>query len=200
MADARLSDVAEILVSNVDKKSVNGENEVRLCNYMDVYRNDEIRSDMELMQATASASQLKKFQLRPSDVIITKDSERPDDIAIPAYVETSAEDIVCGYHLAIIRPKSELKGRFLKFWFEHPATRHYFSTRANGATRFGLTVGAIEEAQIGFPGVAEQERIAECILLTEQERVKLRHLLRCLQTEKRALMQQLLTGKRRVKL
>ena len=37
-----LSELADIRISNVDKKSNLGEHPVLLCNYMDVYANDYI--------------------------------------------------------------------------------------------------------------------------------------------------------------
>jgi type I restriction enzyme, S subunit len=195
----RLDEVAFIIVSNVDKKSIGDELAVRLCNYMDVYRSDRIEADMPFMRATAATAQIKKFALKVGDVLITKDSETPDDIAIPSYVASTAPDIVCGYHLAIIRPKKVTDGQFLKFYFEHPRTRYFFGSRANGATRFGLTVGAIESAPITLPSVAEQKCIGEAIGNAELEILRLVPLVQTLKHEKSALMQQLLTGKRRVK-
>lgn len=35
----KLGDIAKIEISGVDKKSVDGETPVRLCNFVDVYRN-----------------------------------------------------------------------------------------------------------------------------------------------------------------
>jgi type I restriction enzyme, S subunit len=194
----RLDEVAHIIVSNVDKKSVGDELAVRLCNYMDVYRSDRIEADMPFMRATAATAQIKKFALKVGDVLITKDSETADDIAIPSYVASTAPDIVCGYHLAIIRPKKVTDGQFLKFHFEHPHTRYFFGSRANGATRFGLTVGAIESAPITLPHLAEQKCIGEAIANAELEILRLVPLVQTLKREKSALMQQLLTGKRRV--
>lgn len=194
-----LDQVAKVIVSNVDKKSVAAENPVRLCNYMDVYRSDRIEADMDFMAATATTDQTRKFGLRVGDVLITKDSETPEDIAIPAYVASTAPDLVCGYHLAIIRPKKGCDGQFLKYYFEHPHTRYFFATRANGATRFGLTIDAIETAPITLPGHDEQQRIAAVIAAAEQEIDRLKPIAAALREEKSALMQQLLTGKRRVK-
>ncbi len=198
--ETTIESVASVLVSNVDKKSVSGERPVRLCNYMDVYRSDQIVSDMDFMAATATEAQIRKFGLMVGDVIITKDSETPDDIAIPTIVQSTSLDLVCGYHLAILRPKQVTDGQFLKFFFEHPRTRHFFASRANGATRFGLTVGAIETAPINLPSLAEQKEIGNVILTAETEIHRLNPIRSALRQEKAALMQQLLTGKRRVKL
>lgn len=196
--EVRLQQIADIIVSNVDKKSEADELPVRLCNYTDVYKNDTIRLDMDFMQATATPAQIKKFGLKVGDVIITKDSEDPTDIAIPAYVAETSDDLVCGYHLCIIRANDRADGRFLKYCFELPHTRYFFGARANGATRFGLNVGSIETAPFRVPSVEEQRAIADAILLIEG---KISHAIRQLdhlRTEKKSLMQQLLTGKRRV--
>lgn len=195
-----LGSVAQIIVSNVDKKSVDSERPVRLCNYMDVYRLDRIEANLDFMSATATEAQIRKFGLRVGDVLITKDSETPDDIAIPSIVGSAAPDLICGYHLAIIRPKNEVDGMFLKFYFEHPHTRQFFASRANGATRFGLTIDAIETAPITLPSFLEQQRIGQVIGAAEIEIAPFQSIMDALRREKAALMQQLLTGKRRVKL
>ena len=54
---------------------------MQLCNYTDVYYNEEITADLPFMKATASDVQIKKFTLKSGDTIITKDSEDPNDIA-----------------------------------------------------------------------------------------------------------------------
>lgn len=147
-----LCSVADVIVSPVDKKTVEGQERVRLCNYMDVYSNPYIKSDMTFMVATASEQEIARFSIKKGDVLITKDSETPNDIAVPALIEDNLEGVVCGYHLAIIRPKiGALDGAYLAFLLRTPETRHYFYTLANGATRFGLPVGAIQNAEFEIP-------------------------------------------------
>ena len=78
-----LSDVSEIRVSNVDKKTNMGEIPVRLCNYIDVYNNEYITASLDFMEATATPSELARFSVEVGDVMITKNSETPDDIGRP---------------------------------------------------------------------------------------------------------------------
>ena len=54
------------------------------CNYTDVYYKEFITDDLDLMRATATEAETERFTLRPGDVLITKDSESWDDIAVPA--------------------------------------------------------------------------------------------------------------------
>ena len=81
---AKLNDVAEIIISNVDKKTRPNEHPVLLCNYTDVYRNSLIQADLDFMNATATEREIAKYSLKEGDVIITKDSEKYDDIGVPA--------------------------------------------------------------------------------------------------------------------
>ena len=155
-----VGDVADVIVSSVDKKTREDHVPVRLCNYTDVYRNDFIRPEMTLMTATATSNELQRFHLKVGDVLITKDSEDSSDIAVPAIVEATAPDLVCGYHLAIIRPGPQADGLFLKYFFDQPRTRAYFGSRANGAIRFGLTVRSIADAVVPMPPLSIQRTIA----------------------------------------
>src|SRR5437016_5572807 len=86
--DTPLASVAELRVSSVDKKLESGERPVSLCNYIDVYNNDYITADMGFMRATATSSEIGRFGLAVGDVIITKDSETPDEIGVPAAVDS----------------------------------------------------------------------------------------------------------------
>lgn len=198
--DLYLHDVAKIIVSPVDKKIVEGEIPVELCNYTDVYYNTRITNSIEFMKATAKQSEIDKYTLQVNDVIITKDSETPGDIAIPALVSEDLGGTVCGYHLAIMRPNSQLvEGAYLNYLFSMQKTRYYFFTLATGATRFGLSIGGINKAHFTLPRLEEQQRIAAVLTNSDREIELLEQQLADLKQEKRALMQQLLTGKRRVK-
>ncbi|MGO3424220.1 MAG: restriction endonuclease subunit S [Pseudoalteromonas distincta] len=198
--DLYLHEVAKIIVSPVDKKIIEGEIPVELCNYTDVYYNTRITNSIEFMKATAKQSEIDKYTLQVNDVIITKDSETPGDIAIPALVSEDLGGTVCGYHLAIIRPKSRLvEGAYLNYLFSMPKTRYYFFTLATGATRFGLSIGGINKAHFTLPPLDEQQIIAAVLTNSDKEIELLEQQLTDLKKEKKALMQQLLTGKRRVK-
>ena len=198
--DLYLHDVAKIIVSPVDKKIVEGEIPVELCNYTDVYYNTRITNSIEFMKATAKKSEIDKYTLQVNDVIITKDSETPGDIAVPALVSEDLRGTVCGYHLAIVRPNSQLvEGAYLNYLFSMQKTRYYFFTLATGATRFGLSIGGINKAHFTLPPLEEQQKIAAVLTNADKEIELLEQQLADLKQEKKALMQQLLTGKCRVK-
>ena len=158
----KLKFTSDVYISNVDKKIDSNEEVVFLCNYIDVYKNEFITSNLEFMQSTASFEQIKKLALSKDDVIITKDSETIEEIAIPALVVEDLENIVCGYHLSLIRThKEKLLGRYLFRLFQNKQFSKQFSINANGVTRFGISTYPIKNILILLPPWQEQKSIAE---------------------------------------
>ena len=157
----RLRTVAEMRVSNVDKHTTEGEHPVRLCNYVDVYKNDHITQGLFFMVATASENEIERFRLERDDVLITKDSETWDDIGVPALVIEPADDLVSGYHLALLRPSNRTLGAYLFRTLQSMSVAHQFHVKANGVTRYGLTHLGIQSVRIPLPPVAEQAAIFE---------------------------------------
>jgi len=177
---SRLKQFCTVFPSNVDKKSVEGETPVKLCNYTDVYYNDSICAEMEFMDATASEEQVRKFALRAGDVIITKDSETADDIAIAAYVPETLPGVICGYHLSMIRPRGGVSGAYVKRIFDSIYAKSLFAVKANGLTRVGLSQYAVDNVELPLPPSHEQVAIATFLdhetakidaLIAEQQRL-----------------------------
>ncbi|WP_412539997.1 restriction endonuclease subunit S [Longispora sp. K20-0274] len=161
-AVARLSHIARAWTSNVDKHSVEGETSVRLCNYTDVYKNAVITAELPFMAATATAEQIERFRLRRGDTVITKDSETADDIGIPAYVDYEADDLVCGYHLAIVRPDaSRACPRYLYWVMGSTPVLRQWGVLAAGVTRVGIRSTDLTKVSIPLPSVNEQREIAD---------------------------------------
>lgn len=158
----RLKYVAEYQVSNVDKIPLDAEQTVRLCNYTDIYNNEFISPKLDLMITTATPIEIRKFGLAAGDVIITKDSEDWRDIAVPALVIESTQDMVCGYHLAMIRSqKLCLLGSYLFRLLQSRKINSQFQVEARGVTRYGIPKNAIGNAVIPIVPIEEQQAIAD---------------------------------------
>ena len=157
----RLGKFAAIIVSNVDKKSMDNEDPVLLCNYVDVYKNDRITANLAFMEVTATSQEISKFTIQEEDVITTKDSEDPLDIAIPALVSENLGGVVCGYHLAILRSdKRRLFGPFLFWLHASQSVRSHYEKHATGITRWGIGRKHFKTCPIPVPSLSEQKRIS----------------------------------------
>jgi len=189
-----LRDLADIHISNVDKKVHASEMPVKLCNYMDVYSNEYITNRIQFMDASASIAEVERFSLNFGDVIITKDSETPDDIGIPTVVSEKIDDLVCGYHLALIRPNpDQLDSVYLAKQLSTSQVARYFAIRASGSTRYGLPISAIETVEIPTPPKPEQTKIAEILSTVDQAIEQTEALIAKQQRIKTGLMQDILT-------
>lgn len=156
-----LKAVAAYSVSNVDKVPSEEEEPVRLCNYTDVYKNEFISLRLNFMDSTATEEEIEKFGLKVNDVVITKDSESWDDIAVPAIVTETAQDLVCGYHLAILRPLPDhIQGRFLFRCLQAKSVRVQLELASTGVTRFGLPKDEIGKFILPVPPLRQQQAIA----------------------------------------
>ncbi len=163
----KLIDVADIKLSNVDKKTKLNERTVRLCNYTDIYKNSFINSDLvdEFMVASCSENEYEKFILKKGQVAITKDSEKRDDIGIPSYIEEDLQNVVLGYHLALITPDSnKLDGRFLNYWLNTKQSKRYFENNAGGSgQRCTLVLDIIKSIPVSIPKLIEQKLITKVL-------------------------------------
>lgn len=194
----RLKHVASVQFSSVDKHTLEGEEPVRLCNYVDVYYNDFITADIEFMSASATQSEVARFQLCRGDVLVTKDSESWDDIAVPSYVAEKLEGVLCGYHLAHIRPHPrKLLGEYLFRAFRSRGINDQFRVAANGITRFGLGKYWLDNGLFPVPSLDEQRAIA-AFLDSETARIdalieKKRRQIELLQEKRSALISHAVT-------
>ena len=191
-----VQEVADVILSNVDKKTRPSETPVLLCNYTDVLYNDYIHSRIEFMRASASGREIEKFSLHEGDVIITKDSETREDIAETVAVVERLDGVLCGYHLAILRPKQDrVDGRFLAAALKADSTHSQLAAAANGITRFGLTMSALRKVKVCLPPLPEQRKIAEILTTWDEALALLDRRIELARERKKGLMQRLLTGR-----
>ena len=159
----KLGDIAEILISSIDKKSKDGEHSVRLCNFVDVYRNWAITSNLSqsFMAATASVNNIKRFSLKKGYVAFTKDSETRDDIGIPAYIADDLDNTVLGYHCALAKPNADiLSGKYLNAFLHSDYIKKYFELNATGSgMRYTLSTETLNNIPILAPSLEMQEFI-----------------------------------------
>jgi len=158
----KLKYLAEVYSSTVDRHTYNDERQVSVCHYPDVYNNEFINEDIGLHKGSCSNVEFERFQLKEGLVIITKDSESPDDIGIPCYVETNLNNVVCGYHLSIIgKNKNYIKSKFLFRFIQSDIVRCHFEVHSKGITRYSLGKAIIENLFVNLPPLSEQNQIVK---------------------------------------
>ena len=165
MGKYKLGNIATVEISGVDKKIKDGEKKIRLCNFVDVYYNWAITTARHdsFMFATASSKEISKFQLKKGQVALTKDSETRDDIGISTYIADDFDDVILGYHCALITPQRNiLDGSYLNAILHTKYAKKYFACNASGSgQRYALSVEALNSFPIPKIPLSEQKRIGE---------------------------------------
>ena len=165
MRKYKLGDIATVEISGVDKKIKDGEKEIRLCNFVDVYYNWAITTAQHdsFMLATARPNEISKFKLKKGQVALTKDSETRDDIGIPTYIADDFDDAILGYHCALVTPNKDIvDGRYLNALLHTDYAKKYFACNASGSgQRYALSVEALNSFPVPIIPLHEQKQIGE---------------------------------------
>ena len=165
MRKYKLGDIATVEISGVDKKIKDGEKEIRLCNFVDVYYNWAITTAQHdsFMLATARPNEISKFKLKKGQVALTKDSETRDDIGIATYIADDFDDAILGYHCALVTPNKDiLDGRYLNALLHTDYAKKYFACNASGSgQRYALSVEALNSFPVPIIPLHEQKQIGE---------------------------------------
>ena len=158
----KLKYVSDIFSSSVDRHIHEDEIQVSICHYPDVYNNEFINDEIQFNKGSCSEVEFQRYILKKGLVILTKDSETPDDIGNPCYVEIDFDNVVCGYHLTIIENNDiDVNSKFLFRFIQSDKVRCHFETESRGITRFSLGKSKIENLFVNLPSYSEQTQIVE---------------------------------------
>ena len=163
----KLADIANIEISGVDKKTIEGETQVRLCNFVDVYYNWAVTKEKAkaFMKASAKQTEIDKCSIGKGMVAITKDSETRDDIGIATYIADDFEDVLLGYHCALITPNpAVVDGKYLNAFMHTRYIQKYFENNASGSgQRYTLSNDTISNIPVLLPSIEVQHIIGKLL-------------------------------------
>ena len=163
----KLADIANIEISGVDKKTIEGETPVRLCNFVDVYYNWAVTKEKAkaFMKASAKQTEIDKCSIGKGMVAITKDSETRDDIGIATYIADDFEHVLLGYHCALITPNpAVVDGKYLNAFMHTRYIQKYFENNASGSgQRYTLSNDTISNIPVLLPSIEVQHIIGKSL-------------------------------------
>ena len=98
-------------------------------------------------------------------VAITKDSETRDDIGVATYIADDFENVVLGYHCALITPNpAVVDGKYLNAFMHTRYIQKYFENNASGSgQRYTLSNDTIGNIPVLLPSVEEQHTIGKVL-------------------------------------
>jgi type I restriction enzyme S subunit len=158
----KLGEVGHFQTSSVDKLSRKGEKEVRLVNYMNVYRHEDINQDSlnNLQEVTATEKQILTNNLQKGDILFTPSSETSSDIGHSVVIFEDLLNCLYSYHLMRFRPTIKLDILYSHYFCNIPKVLAQLSKLATGSTRFTISVKSFSSIEVSLPTLAEQSKIA----------------------------------------
>ena len=197
----KLGEIGKISSAGVDKKVNEGEVPVRLLNFVDVFYRDFIYNDELTHWVTAKPIKVEQCSVQKGDIFFTPSSEMPTDIAISAVAMEDMKGVVYSYHIVRLRPHIEMDLHYRAYAFKTDEFYKQAERICDGSgQRYVISQDGFRNMSIHLPSLPEQKAIAEVLTTADKEIATHRKKLDALRLQKRGLMQQLITGKTRVKI
>ena len=193
--------LGDISGAGVDKKVVSGDTPVRLVNFLDVYHNDFIYSNMLDHWVTAPAHKAVRCAVTKGDIFFTPSSEMRDDIGLSAVAMEDIPDATYSYHIIRFRLFEDWDVKFRSYIFSERFFLNQAETVCEGSgQRYVINMGRFRQLVIRYPKERnEQETISRILFDIDSEIEKLEQQRDKYEMLKEGMMQQLLTGKIRLK-
>lgn len=173
-------------------------NGYKFVNVMDVFRNDILTESKIIGRVQVTDKQLEGYQLKYGDVLFNRTSETFDEIAIAAIYLDNAIATFGGFVIRA-RPKgNQIDPAYSVFLFQSKSYRSQVVKLGQGAIRANIGQKDLARVCILVPPLAEQKKIAQILSTWDKAISVTEKLLANSQQQKKALMQQLLTGKKRL--
>lgn len=197
----RLGEIGDISGSGVDKKCRPNEIPVRLVNYMDAARRDFIYNQDLNHWVTAPPAQARRCAVQKGDIFFTPSSETREDIGLAAVAMEDIPDATYSYHIVRLRLWADWDLRYRTYAFKTRGFLSQTETYCDGCgTRYVLSQAKFRKLTISVPADKdEQTAIAAVLADMDAELAALGAKLAKARAIKQGMMQELLTGRIRLK-
>lgn len=139
-----------------------------------------------------------KFKLQFGDILYSHINSL-EHIGRVAYF-LDDKDLYHGMNLLLLRASKDADSKFIYFMLSSSLGKEFARSHAKSAVnQASISTTDLKGFKAKLPGLGEQQKIASVLTAADKEIELLQAKLAHLKEEKKALMQQLLTGKRRVK-
>lgn len=139
-------------------------------------------------------------QVEHKDILITR-AGPAERVGVVAYVDKVPKKIMLSDKIIRLKTKDSCNPKFLSLWLSCDTTKHYVASRISGLaqSQTNISQDILKRCPCVVPPIYEQEVIALTLSSIEKRHNQLTLKLAQLKSAKKALMQDLLTGKVRVK-
>lgn len=134
--------------------------------------------------------------IRKNDIIMS--TVRPNLQGF-AHIDFDAQEYICSTGFAVLTVKPNISSKFIYYCLYSKSVETQINNMLVGSNYPAINSSDVASLRIFLPPLAEQEKIAEILSCWDEGIEKLSALIEKKKIQKKALMQQLLTGKHRLK-
>ena len=170
-----------------------------IINYTDIYKKRGLKKIDVRGRVCLTPDEIHRFNVHKNDVFFTRTSETPDEVGMSSVLLEEIENCVFSGFVLRGRPKNDLfVPEYCKYCFSTESVRNAIIIGCTYTTR-ALTNGKqLAAIEIAVPPKTEQEAIAAALSDMDTLIENLERLIAKKKAIKQGVMQELLTGKRRL--
>lgn len=174
-------------------------NGVRFINVMEVIYNDFITPDLIPGTVQISDEQKELYLVKDGDVLFNRTSETIEEIGLSA-VYNGTEEVVFGGFVIRGRPIDNVIDEIYKrYCLRSSLVRNQIIKSGQGAVRTNIGQGDLSQVKIALPPLSEQKAIARILKTCDEVIQTTEQIITQKELRKKWLMQNLLSGKLRLK-
>lgn len=186
------------LINGVFKEPSRVGKGVPLVNVADLYRGESI-AVAECERFAATDPEVSRYSARQGDIFFTRSSLNLEGIAQTSFLAQEVDRAVFECHVMRLRPNpTEVVPRFLKEWCVGRHARKHFMANAKQVTMTTISQDGIAGLTCPKPSIDEQTEAVRRMSAIDDRLNSEASIVRKLQGQKAALMDDLLTGRVRV--
>jgi type I restriction enzyme S subunit len=170
----------------------------RYVTFMNVMANVVI--DCGAFEAVRVSASEFQNQVNRGDLLFNGSSETPEEVAMCSFMASDVSNLFLNSFCFGFRPRDERQadGLFLTYYLRANPGREVMKSLAQGSTRYNLSKRALLEAPVRLPSKDEQTAIAAVLSDIDAELAALDARRDKTSSIKKAMMQELLTGRTRL--
>ncbi|MBN9349848.1 MAG: restriction endonuclease subunit S [Chitinophagaceae bacterium] len=185
---------------------ISTENNIQNIHYGDIhakFKNELLDCENEILPKIKDGVTIIQYSnfIKDGDLIITDASEDYEGVGKCIEVmNVGDKKILSGLHTFLARDNSGLTAQgFRTYIFRNPKVNKELKRIATGISVYSISKRNLETLKLTIPTFVEQRRIAAILSTWDEAITKTQQLIAQLQQRNKGLMQQLLTGKKRLK-
>ena len=184
--------------NGLNTKKENYGSGVKFVNVMDVFSHNHLYANNVIGSVQATKKQRGDYSVKYGDVLFNRTSETFEEIAMSSVYLDKKEIIFGGFVIRGRQKSNILIPEYSAYCFQAHTVRRELIRRGQGAVRANIGQKDLSKIPVVIPPVNEQKAIASLLNKSQGEIDLLKSLTEQYRTQKRGLMQKLLTGRWRV--